>query len=165
MEFDDVDYLETWHTLEQFQRENLVHHIGVSNFNRSQLERLLANCKSFPEVLQVAFLVFINLFWYNQLRDYRIDLPTDCNWKRKYYICYFCRIACYFPLFEFQYYNGLINRLTWNKLVVPILYIVYCTDINLNRFICTEYSNYKSSSLMGIDWQIVQKVESLNESE
>ena len=65
IEADDVDYLEAWHQLEQFKRESLVRHIGVSNFNRAQLERLLTNAQIAPEVLQVIpmwlFLIHVSL--------------------------------------------------------------------------------------------------------
>lgn len=49
----DVDYMETWRALERLHRERRVRHIGLSNFNRSQIERVLALADVKPHVLQV----------------------------------------------------------------------------------------------------------------
>ena len=54
-EHDHYDYLDAWRALEAFHRQGLVRHLGVSNFNRAQLERLLANAELAPEVLQVRY--------------------------------------------------------------------------------------------------------------
>jgi len=51
--YSDVDYLETWLGLEECQRSGWARSIGVSNFNVTQLKRLLANCKVKPVVNQV----------------------------------------------------------------------------------------------------------------
>ncbi|CAL4058988.1 unnamed protein product, partial [Meganyctiphanes norvegica] len=40
--YSNIDYLETWTMMEKAQEMGLVKAIGVSNFNKSQLERLLA---------------------------------------------------------------------------------------------------------------------------
>ncbi|KAI5642229.1 aldo/keto reductase family domain-containing protein [Phthorimaea operculella] len=51
--YDAVDYLETWKGMEQAKKLGLTKSIGISNFNISQIERLLANCEVKPTVLQV----------------------------------------------------------------------------------------------------------------
>ncbi|XP_052757069.1 aldo-keto reductase AKR2E4-like [Galleria mellonella] len=51
--FDVIDYLDTWKGMEETQRLGLTKSIGLSNFNISQIERVLANCVIKPSVLQV----------------------------------------------------------------------------------------------------------------
>lgn len=51
--FSDVDWLDTWREMEKAVDDGLVKSIGVSNFNKRQLERLLANCKIPPVANQV----------------------------------------------------------------------------------------------------------------
>ncbi|KAL4707238.1 hypothetical protein ACJJTC_008319 [Scirpophaga incertulas] len=50
---DDIDYLETWKGMEEAKELGLAKSIGVSNFNASQLDRLVANCKVKPAVNQI----------------------------------------------------------------------------------------------------------------
>ncbi|XP_023029517.2 aldo-keto reductase 1B [Leptinotarsa decemlineata] len=40
-EFSDVDYIDTWKVMEQVAKKGLTKSIGVSNFNKRQLERIL----------------------------------------------------------------------------------------------------------------------------
>jgi 2,5-diketo-D-gluconate reductase A len=47
------DYVETWRTLEEFQREGRARSIGVSNFQVDHLERLAAECEVVPAVNQI----------------------------------------------------------------------------------------------------------------
>ncbi|XP_053621413.1 aldo-keto reductase AKR2E4-like [Plodia interpunctella] len=51
--YDVIDYLDTWKTMEAAKRLRLAKSIGVSNFNITQMRRLLANCDIKPAVLQV----------------------------------------------------------------------------------------------------------------
>ncbi|CAG5053251.1 unnamed protein product [Parnassius apollo] len=51
--FDVVDYLDTWEGMEEAKRLGLAKSIGISNFNISQIDRLLANCEIKPAVLQI----------------------------------------------------------------------------------------------------------------
>lgn len=51
--FSDVDFLDTWKELEKAVDDGLIKSIGVSNFNRAQLERLLANARIPPVTNQV----------------------------------------------------------------------------------------------------------------
>ncbi|XP_049879147.1 aldo-keto reductase AKR2E4-like [Pectinophora gossypiella] len=50
---DDVDYLETWKGMEDAKELGLAKSIGVSNFNATQIDRLIANSKVKPAVNQV----------------------------------------------------------------------------------------------------------------
>ena len=49
----DIDYLDTWSAMEKLVDEGLVKNIGVSNFNKKQMERLVKNCRIKPANLQV----------------------------------------------------------------------------------------------------------------
>ena len=49
----DGDYVSTWKTLEEFQREGRARSIGVSNFQVEHLERLAAECDVVPAVNQI----------------------------------------------------------------------------------------------------------------
>uniref|UniRef100_A0A183T5H6 Aldo_ket_red domain-containing protein n=1 Tax=Schistocephalus solidus TaxID=70667 RepID=A0A183T5H6_SCHSO len=51
--FDYTDLLETWRAMENLVSEGLCRAIGVSNFNRRQLKRILDNCTIKPAMLQV----------------------------------------------------------------------------------------------------------------
>jgi 2,5-diketo-D-gluconate reductase A len=49
----DGDYVSTWRTLEEFQRDGRARSIGVSNFQVEHLERLAAECDVVPAVNQI----------------------------------------------------------------------------------------------------------------
>lgn len=49
----DVDYVDTWRAMEQLVAKGLCRSIGVSNFNRRQIERVLAMAKIAPAINQV----------------------------------------------------------------------------------------------------------------
>ncbi|CAH4036805.1 unnamed protein product [Pieris brassicae] len=65
--FDTVDYLDTWKGMEEAKRLGLAKSIGISNFNISQMERLLSNCETRPAVLLVE--VNLNLVQ-NELQEF-----------------------------------------------------------------------------------------------
>ncbi|XP_050558427.1 aldo-keto reductase AKR2E4-like [Spodoptera frugiperda] len=65
--FDIIDYLDTWRGMEEVKRLGLARSIGISNFNVSQIQRLMAHCEIKPSVLQVE--VNLNLAQ-NKLVDY-----------------------------------------------------------------------------------------------
>ncbi|CAH1991523.1 unnamed protein product [Acanthoscelides obtectus] len=58
--FSDVDYLDTWKAMEAVQKKGLTHSIGVSNFNKKQLERVLANCTIAPVTNQIEVHPYLN---------------------------------------------------------------------------------------------------------
>lgn len=52
--FDEsIDILDTWRGMEALVDEGLVKNIGISNYNESQLTRLLAACRIKPQVHQI----------------------------------------------------------------------------------------------------------------
>lgn len=53
LQYSDVDYLDTWEIMEQMQEDGLTKNIGVSNFNVTQLSRILDSCKIKPVTNQI----------------------------------------------------------------------------------------------------------------
>lgn len=51
--FSDVDYVETYKAIEDCYNNGLIKCIGLSNFNQSQIENVLKNCKVRPSVIQL----------------------------------------------------------------------------------------------------------------
>ncbi|XP_048485512.1 aldo-keto reductase AKR2E4 [Plutella xylostella] len=51
--YDPTDHLSTWRGMEEARRLGLARSIGLSNFNQSQIEGILAGCEVKPAVLQV----------------------------------------------------------------------------------------------------------------
>lgn len=58
--FSDVDYLDTWKALEALQKKGLVKTIGLSNFNKAQITRVLEGGSIKPSVLQVECHPYLN---------------------------------------------------------------------------------------------------------
>lgn len=50
---DEDDFVDTWRELERAVDDGLVRSIGVSNFNRAQVERVLASCRIRPATNQI----------------------------------------------------------------------------------------------------------------
>lgn len=55
----DYDYVKTWKGMEECVKLGLAKSIGISNFNKEQIERVLANCTIKPVTNQVN--KFLNL--------------------------------------------------------------------------------------------------------
>lgn len=51
--YSDVDYIETWPAMEEAVEAGLVRSIGVSNFSKDQIERVLQIAKIVPANNQV----------------------------------------------------------------------------------------------------------------
>lgn len=49
----DVDHVETWQGMEDALAQGLTNSIGLSNFNRDQMQRVLDHCSVLPVVNQV----------------------------------------------------------------------------------------------------------------
>ncbi|CAH1276529.1 unnamed protein product [Diabrotica balteata] len=58
--FSDVDYLDTWKEVEKLAKKGLAKSIGVSNFNKRQLERILANATIKPVNNQIECHPYLN---------------------------------------------------------------------------------------------------------
>ena len=58
--YSDVDFIETWRGMEHCVRLGLVRSIGVSNFNSSQLQRILDRCSIKPVVNQIECHPYLN---------------------------------------------------------------------------------------------------------
>ncbi|KAH8034170.1 hypothetical protein HPB51_021560 [Rhipicephalus microplus] len=58
--FSDVDFLETWAALEECVEKGLAKSIGVCNFNKDQLHRLIEAAKIKPAMLQIECHPYLN---------------------------------------------------------------------------------------------------------
>ncbi|XP_076252984.1 aldo-keto reductase 1B-like [Rhynchophorus ferrugineus] len=58
--FSDVDYLDTWKAMEELVKKNLVKSIGLSNFNKAQITRILEKGSIAPAVLQIECHPYLN---------------------------------------------------------------------------------------------------------
>ncbi|VDN10406.1 unnamed protein product [Dibothriocephalus latus] len=62
IEFDNTPLEETWKGMEELVERGLVRSIGVSNFNKAQIDRILASCSIPPAVNQIE----VSVNWPNQ---------------------------------------------------------------------------------------------------
>ncbi|XP_044756784.1 aldo-keto reductase family 1 member B1-like [Coccinella septempunctata] len=60
IEFSDVDYVDTWKALEAISRKGLAKSIGLSNFNKRQIERILEIATVKPANLQIECHPYLN---------------------------------------------------------------------------------------------------------
>lgn len=60
LETSDVDYMDTWKEMEKMVEKGLTKSIGLSNFNESQIQRVLDNCKIKPVTNQVECHPYLN---------------------------------------------------------------------------------------------------------
>lgn len=51
--YSDVDYVDTWKAMEAVAKKGLTKSIGISNFNKRQIERLLQNATIVPATNQI----------------------------------------------------------------------------------------------------------------
>lgn len=58
----DVDFVDTWHEMEELYTSGLAKNIGVSNFNELQLIRLMKLCEHRPSVIQFECHPFLTQF-------------------------------------------------------------------------------------------------------
>ncbi len=58
----DVDFIDTWHEMEELYTSGLVKNIGISNFNELQLIRLLKLCERPPSVMEFECHPFLTQF-------------------------------------------------------------------------------------------------------
>ncbi|CAB3231852.1 unnamed protein product [Arctia plantaginis] len=56
----NVDYVDTWKTMETLVEKGLTRSIGVSNFNKKQMDRLLEAAKIKPAMLQIEVHPYLN---------------------------------------------------------------------------------------------------------
>ncbi len=54
MRYSNEDYLDTWRAMEEAVKAGKIRSIGISNFNHTQIQRVIDNSKIKPAVLQVA---------------------------------------------------------------------------------------------------------------
>lgn len=58
MQYSSVDFVETWRAMEELVHKNLTKSIGLSNFNRRQVDRVLRFASIVPVVNQVNDIIY-----------------------------------------------------------------------------------------------------------
>uniref|UniRef100_A0A0N4Z9M5 Aldo_ket_red domain-containing protein n=1 Tax=Parastrongyloides trichosuri TaxID=131310 RepID=A0A0N4Z9M5_PARTI len=56
--YSNIDYIETWKSMEEMFAENMTKSLGVSNFNPKQIDRILSVCNVKPVINQVEMHVY-----------------------------------------------------------------------------------------------------------
>lgn len=65
VEYSECDYVDTWKAMEEVQKKGLTKSVGISNFNRKQIERLLESATIIPVTNQVCFHHIIKIIFLN----------------------------------------------------------------------------------------------------
>lgn len=60
--YSDVDFVDTWKAMEDVYKKGLTRLIGISNFNKKQIERLLESASIVPAINQVNFYNLLEMF-------------------------------------------------------------------------------------------------------
>ncbi|CAB0013000.1 unnamed protein product, partial [Nesidiocoris tenuis] len=60
--YSDADYVDSWKEMEVAVRDGRIRSIGLSNFNKDQINRVIGNSDIKPAVLQVSCLLFAKNF-------------------------------------------------------------------------------------------------------
>lgn len=63
-----VDFVDTWREMEKAVDDGLTKSIGISNFNKNQMQKILSNCRIKPAVHQVYDMIQILCF--SHLKDF-----------------------------------------------------------------------------------------------
>lgn len=61
MQYDNIDYKETWKAMERLVEKGLVKAIGLSNFNSQQINDVIAAATIKPAALQVRNVIVIGI--------------------------------------------------------------------------------------------------------
>jgi len=67
LEYSDYDYVDTWKAMEQVNKKGLAKSVGISNFNKKQIERVLEKASVVPATNQVECHPYLNQ---SKLKDF-----------------------------------------------------------------------------------------------
>ncbi|KAF2903966.1 hypothetical protein ILUMI_02201 [Ignelater luminosus] len=60
MEYSDIDYVDTWKAMEAVNKKGLAKSVGISNFNKRQIERVLEKAEIVPATNQIESHPYLN---------------------------------------------------------------------------------------------------------